>query len=164
MVEGAKPFEDVHLRTLGIDFHDMRLGQNAWRLGLDLHKRRRLLADIVEARFAAIVAAEMKPGQFRIADGKVVEADRLALDRREVLLEQGEIVRKGLVAVDVAAWPALKGPGGEAADTPISKITGRVARYDTSYSPGRTFWTWWSIVVGHSTFIAPHARFLAGGR
>ena len=57
-IERAKPFEDVHLRTLGIDFHDMRLGQNAWRLGLDLHKRRRLLADIVEARFAAIVAAD----------------------------------------------------------------------------------------------------------
>ena len=41
MIERAKPFEDVRLRTLGIDFHDMRLGQNAWRLGLDLHKRRR---------------------------------------------------------------------------------------------------------------------------
>ena len=78
VIERAKALEDIDLRTFGIDFQNMRLGQSAWRLGLDLHKCRRLLADIVETRFAANVAAEMKPGQFRIANGKIVEADRLS--------------------------------------------------------------------------------------
>ena len=31
VIERAKALEDIHLRTFGIDFQNMRLRQNAWQ-------------------------------------------------------------------------------------------------------------------------------------
>jgi hypothetical protein len=92
------------------------LGQDARCPGLDLDGDRRLLADIVEARLPAIVAAKIEIFQAGVADGEIVQADRLPLERPEVLLEKREIVRQRLVAVDVTARPALERPGREAPD------------------------------------------------
>src|SRR6476660_10574164 len=77
--------------------------------GLD--RVRRLLADIVEARLPAIVAAKVEPRQARIADRKVVQAHRPALELSEVPLEQREIVGERFVAMDVSPGPALERPG-----------------------------------------------------
>ena len=134
-IEGGHAAENVDLRSLGVDLHDMRLGQNARRPGLDRDRGRQLLAHIVEARFAAIVAAEMETFQVRVADGEIVQADRLPLERPEVLLEQRKILWERLVAVDVAPGQRLSAQAATSDIAPISRITGRVARYGTSYSP-----------------------------
>src|SRR5512134_2904168 len=95
---------------------DVRPWQNARRPGLDLDGNRRLLADIVEARFSAIVAAEIKRFQARIADGEIVQADRLSFEPAEVFLKQREIVGERFVAMDMSPGPALERPGSEASD------------------------------------------------
>lgn len=51
--------EYIELQALGIELHDLRTRRNARWPRLDVDRDRRLLADIVEARFAAIVAAEV---------------------------------------------------------------------------------------------------------
>ena len=74
-IEGRHAAEDVDLRPLGVDLHDMRLGQDARRPGFDLDRGRQLLADIVEARFPAIVAAEIEICQAGVADGEIIPID-----------------------------------------------------------------------------------------
>ena len=134
-IEGGHAAENVDLRSLGVDLHDVRLGQDARRPGLDLDRGRQLLADIVEARLPAIVAAEIEIFKARVADGEIVQADRLPLERPEVLLEQRKILWERLVAVDVAPGQRLSAQAATSHIAPISRITGRVARYGTSYSP-----------------------------
>lgn len=75
-----------------------------------------MLADIVEARFPAIVTAEIEPLEARIADRKIVQAHRLSVKLAEILLQQGEIVGERLVAMDVGPWPAIERPGRETPD------------------------------------------------
>ena len=58
----------------------LRLRQDVGRSRLDLDSSRRLLADIVEARLPAIVAANVEPRQARIADGEVIQTHRPALE------------------------------------------------------------------------------------
>src|SRR6476619_6531268 len=68
---------------------------------------------ISRSSLPAIVAAKVEPRQARIADGKVVQAHRPALELSEVSLEQREIGGERFVALDVSLGPALERPGRE---------------------------------------------------
>jgi hypothetical protein len=67
-IERGHAGKNIDLGTFGVDLHDVRLWQDVGRPRLDLDRSRRLLADIVEARLTAIVAAKVEQRQARRAN------------------------------------------------------------------------------------------------
>jgi hypothetical protein len=106
MRKAAQDFDfgafDIHLQNVGT-------GQHAGGLGGLLNSLGTLFADVEKARLAAIVAAEIKQGMGRIADGEIVEFNPTG-ERDEISLEKREVLGERLVAMDMAARPAAARP------------------------------------------------------